>query len=490
MALVFALFLAALPATAQEKTVTLNFPGDLLSQIATDNQGEMTKEITGRILGLSPSVSNVRLRRASGVITLALTTRTEDGLKVDFDFSLGKMVYYRMTTAKADVNGMMQILQEAKAAEPLLLAVDYRYDERYSIIDLKVDLRPAIKAREEAVAKAAQEAKAAATAKAAAEEKAAAAARTAAAVKLAEEARIAAAKAAIKTAEEARLAVTKALPPEEQPNSPPPSPPPAAPLPAIYLAVKKLGREAVPTVDGLSSDPVWLGAQPYSFDLQGASGRIAVSMWGLWSPEQVWFLLRWPDRDRSDVHRPWIWSPGEKAYVAGREVEDALALAFARDGRLSDCMLIGHEAAADLWTWRAVRTNPAGYAEDGTMTLSFQRIPRANYYQAKNGRMVWVKETADPGQPSYQAQVAGAFAGERMPRYIQRTPSGSIADVTAKGVWKEGFWTVELSRKLSTGDPGDVVFTPNKEFFFSVAVFDHREGIDHSTSKEMVMKLE
>jgi hypothetical protein len=49
---------------------------------------------------------------------------------------------------------------------------------------------------------------------------------------------------------------------------------------------------------------------------------------------------------------------------------------------------------------------------------------------------------------------------------------------------------VELSRRLSTGDPADAVFAPGREIYFSVAVFDRREGIDHSTSKELVLKLE
>jgi len=49
---------------------------------------------------------------------------------------------------------------------------------------------------------------------------------------------------------------------------------------------------------------------------------------------------------------------------------------------------------------------------------------------------------------------------------------------------------VELTRRLSTGDPADAVFAPGREIFFSVAVFNSREGIDHSTSKELTLKLE
>ena len=49
---------------------------------------------------------------------------------------------------------------------------------------------------------------------------------------------------------------------------------------------------------------------------------------------------------------------------------------------------------------------------------------------------------------------------------------------------------MEFSRRLSTGDPVDAVFVPGRDIFFSVAVFNSREGIDHSTSKEITLKLE
>lgn len=144
--------IALLPATAaraQENKISLTFTGELLSLIATDNLGEQTAEIVDRIIGLSPAVLNVRVQRASGRVSLLLTASGADELPVSFQFTLDKMVYYRMRTARADVSGMTEALQAAKAAEPLLREVGYRYDGRYSMIDLTLDLRPAIKAARE-----------------------------------------------------------------------------------------------------------------------------------------------------------------------------------------------------------------------------------------------------------------------------------------------------------------------------------------------------
>lgn len=46
-----------------------------------------------------------------------------------------------------------------------------------------------------------------------------------------------------------------------------------------------------------------------------------------------------------------------------------------------------------------------------------------------------------------------------MPKYIvQEHITGSVADVRAKGAWKDGFWTLETRRKFDTGHGDDVVF--------------------------------
>ena len=502
--------LLATAVQAQEKKISLVFTKELLSQIAADNQGELTGKIVDRIIGLSPEVLNVRVERPSVRVSLYITTMGgADEFPVSFQFTLDKMTYYRIHNASADLPGITEALQDAKAVEPLLLSVGYRYDGRYSIVDLVIDLRPAIKTASEMQSRRQVEDRAAAAAKATADARAAAEAaksaemarvaaaaksaeevRTAAAAKAAEDARAAAAE---KAAEEARSAAAakaaaKTAAAEKSRQNPVESAPP--PKDVIYLSAKGLGRERPPIIDGQSSDAAWQIATPLSFEVNGASGKMEVTAEAVWSSDRFWILVRWPDKTKDDVHRPWVWSKAANAYVAGREVEDALSLSFAREGRMGECMLAGGEAVTDIWTWRAGRTNPSGFAEDGTMTLSFQRIPRANSYQTHNGRSVWIKEEPDAGSPPYQAQIVGAYAGERIPRYIARTPSGSMADVTAKGSWKDGFWTVEFSRRLSTGDPADAVLAPGREIYFSVAVFNSREGIDHSTSKEFTLKLE
>ena len=96
-------------------------------------------------------------------------------------------------------------------------------------------------------------------------------------------------------------------------------------------------------------------------------------------------------------------------------------------------MLSGKAVEADLWFWRAARTNPVGFAEDATMMVSLERIPKANSYEAKNKRTVWIKEIRDKGKGPYSSNVAGTYDGDKVVRYIPREPTESAADVRAKG---------------------------------------------------------
>jgi Ethylbenzene dehydrogenase len=50
--------------------------------------------------------------------------------------------------------------------------------------------------------------------------------------------------------------------------------------------------------------------------------------------------------------------------------------------------------------------------------------------------------------------------------------TGDRGDIQAKGVWKDGVWTLEIARKRVTGSEFDVQFDAKKEYAFGVAVFD------------------
>ena len=52
---------------------------------------------------------------------------------------------------------------------------------------------------------------------------------------------------------------------------------------------------------------------------------------------------------------------------------------------------------------------------------------------------------------------------------------GDRADLFGGAKWKDGHWTLELSRNIATGSQYDVDFVPGKDVFMWVSVFDHNQ---------------
>jgi hypothetical protein len=90
---------------------------------------------------------------------------------------------------------------------------------------------------------------------------------------------------------------------------------------------------------------------------------------------------------------------------------------------------------------------------------------------------------ADLYWPAYEALSAV------VPEQILRTPSGSMADVTMAATWENGFWTAEISRRLSTGAGDDVLFTPGQMYVFGVAIMDNSGGGRHKPGEKLILIL-
>ena len=74
------------------------------------------------------------------------------------------------------------------------------------------------------------------------------------------------------------------------------------------------------------------------------------------------------------------------------------------------------------------------------------------------------------------------YSGDVIPAYAIKEPTGSGADVRAKGKWENGYWTVELLRKLNTGYPDDTAFDPARTYAMAVAVQDRTGDMDKSSA--------
>ena len=128
----------------------------------------------------------------------------------------------------------------------------------------------------------------------------------------------------------------------------------------------------------------------------------------------------------------------------------------------------------DVWSWGSSASNPVAHADD----RAFAATNLANDTGA-----AFTSTNLDGGVPIYMSEYgvnanspviyapdsglhpmavpfdpAGLDAGARIPRVVHQLPSGSRADVHAVGQWRNGKWTVELSRARVTSDATDVQF--------------------------------
>ena len=159
----------------------------------------------------------------------------------------------------------------------------------------------------------------------------------------------------------------------------------------------------------------------------------------------------------------------------------------------------------DLIQWRAHRSNPVGMADDGYVLeyrnfdagknpFSSNRDPKTGqpkfmYDEKKFGKRSFVlddirkmptalvrERNAVPFDPN-----ADWKAGDLLPQYVVSAAdaAGSAADnKNAKGVWKDGMWTVVWARPLNLANPDDKPLKEGKSYNFAFAVHD-----DNMTSR-------
>nr|WP_309544653.1 ethylbenzene dehydrogenase-related protein [Alkalilimnicola ehrlichii] len=138
----------------------------------------------------------------------------------------------------------------------------------------------------------------------------------------------------------------------------------------------------------------------------------------------------------------------------------------------------------DLWQWRAHRSNPLGYADNGYI-LEYRHSSEGQGMYTSN----WDEETEQPlwmfdaeqtgfhaldwerlieqgyGQDDFYYLAEGHAVpfdpnhdwqeGDVIPQRLLRTPSGSRGAIEADGRWHDGAWEVRLTRSLEAPNPQD-----------------------------------
>jgi len=153
----------------------------------------------------------------------------------------------------------------------------------------------------------------------------------------------------------------------------------------------------------------------------------------------------------------------------------------------------------DLIQWRAHRSNPVGMADDGYVldwrNFDAGKNPFASNLDAKTKQPKFMYDEKKVGRKAFtEADIrkastilvreqnalpfdpnAGWKAGDLLPRYVvsRADAAGSAADnKNAKGVWKDGTWTVVWARPLNLANPDDKALKEGKVYNFGFAVHD------------------
>ncbi|MBI4622967.1 MAG: hypothetical protein HY736_07030 [Verrucomicrobia bacterium] len=246
---------------------------------------------------------------------------------------------------------------------------------------------------------------------------------------------------------------------------------------------------ASPSLDGKADDAAWRSAKPVAVVAKGVMPKTRgtssnVTVRAAFSDTHLYLLVQWTDATKSDRgHKTWVWDATKNAYVEDADREDALSVAFEHTGPFTADMLSGEDATWDVWHWKAFRTNPQGFAMDRSHRFfKSQPSTKASKHPAKTGDDVWIARPEDSGDTVEKKQNAPTGnKGARVPQYLPGTPTGSAADVRAKGAWADGRWTLEFARKLDTGHADDTRFDPARTYRFAIGVHNDTGDMDKAS---------
>ena len=212
-----------------------------------------------------------------------------------------------------------------------------------------------------------------------------------------------------------------------------------------------------------------------------------ISIRSMINHETIYFLFEWDDKTLNSQHKPWIWDEKRKMYIVGDKREDRFIV---RWGINIDSERIN--SRNDLWYWGSVRANQ-GKADDRHETLSKNPIQKGLLKKDFDGNTYYLQSQPDVGKRAwnteYQKKAFWLDRSRYKPEISQKdlgngkakepTVKGSREDVIAfaryseikdfQGNVKGGKWTMEVARKLSTGNSDDVEFNWGMEYYFDIS---------------------
>ncbi|MFV2081771.1 MAG: ethylbenzene dehydrogenase-related protein [bacterium] len=206
---------------------------------------------------------------------------------------------------------------------------------------------------------------------------------------------------------------------------------------------------SAPTLDGSDNDSAWSTA--YTYTIKDKRTGSDITLQAVYSGDMFYFLVKYPDATRDDTFF-FKWNMMDKKVDLSNFADN--------------------DYTADIWYWKAHRTNPSGYADDKSHVLSTEPGKKAKKLISRTGKTMYLMRLGDAGKPAQAKQILVDYQGDVVLQYTPAEPEGSRADVKAKGVWRKGAWIIEFARKFNTGYDDDVQLDPGsgKKYLFGVSI--------------------
>lgn len=235
------------------------------------------------------------------------------------------------------------------------------------------------------------------------------------------------------------------------------------------ITSKKVSQ--APQIDGVAEPDIWSSINSTSV-LDIVTNR-TISLKSIHTDDTVYFLAQFSDESENREHRPMFWDAKSKLYVNGPQREDVFVFKWDMFGTGSGLSLSENRPyKADVWYWKAMRTDPLGYADDKIQIYSKRKTQNSKMMISKNGRPYFLSRKGDSGTASYRTVLSVKTGTPKIQKYANQPPSGSRADIKASGQWNNKQWTIEFARKLNTGHDDDIQFEGGGKYRFGVSLLE------------------
>ncbi|MGH6921946.1 MAG: hypothetical protein ACREJ0_30120, partial [Geminicoccaceae bacterium] len=139
-------------------------------------------------------------------------------------------------------------------------------------------------------------------------------------------------------------------------------------------------------LDGQVHD--WQGVTGIIVPLSGEGGADRAELRAAIRGDRIYVLAIWDDPSESDLHKPYRWNEASHTYEKTDAMEDRFAISMRMSGDFTANKLDGSEFRADVWHWKAHRSNQAGLAHDKSWRVSRTPFERSRAFQTASGETV------------------------------------------------------------------------------------------------------